>query len=68
MSEPGEANLKHLDEMTCLLYLERQLDRARGLEVSSHTQECESCRTLLYVPFDTNGCVYAWSDTLGVKV
>ena len=47
MSEPGEANLKHLDEMTCLLYLERQLDRARGLEVSSHTQECESCRTLL---------------------
>ena len=47
MSEPGEPNLKHLDEMTCLLYLERQLDRARGLEVSSHTQECESCRTLL---------------------
>jgi cytoskeletal protein CcmA (bactofilin family) len=47
MSEPGEASVKHLDEMTCLLYLERQLDRARGLEVSSHTQECESCRTLL---------------------
>jgi cytoskeletal protein CcmA (bactofilin family) len=47
MSEPGEPNLKHLDEMTCLLYLERQLDRARGLEVSAHTQECESCRTLL---------------------
>jgi hypothetical protein len=43
----SEANLKHLDEMTCLLYLERQLDRARGLEVSAHTQECESCRTLL---------------------
>ena len=47
MSEPGEANLKHLDEMTCLLYLERQLDRARALEVSAHTQECESCRTLM---------------------
>src|SRR5215831_8684610 len=47
MSEPGEPNLKHLDEMTCLLYLERQLDRARGVEVSAHTQECESCRTLL---------------------
>lgn len=47
MSEPAGASLKHLDEMTCLLYLERQLDRARGLEVSSHTQECESCRTLL---------------------
>jgi cytoskeletal protein CcmA (bactofilin family) len=47
MSEPGEQNLKHLDEMTCLLYLERQLDRARGLEVSAHTQVCDSCRTLL---------------------
>ena len=47
MSEPGEPNLKHLDEMTCLLYLERQLDRARRVEVSVHTQECESCRTLL---------------------
>lgn len=39
--------MKHLDEMTCLLYIERQLDRARGLEVSAHTQECDSCRTLL---------------------
>jgi cytoskeletal protein CcmA (bactofilin family) len=46
MSETEE-KMKHLDEMTCLLYLERQLDRARGLEVSLHTQECESCRTLL---------------------
>src|SRR5690349_18292012 len=43
----SEANVKHLDEMTCLLYLERQLDRARGLEVSAHTQECDRCRTLL---------------------
>jgi cytoskeletal protein CcmA (bactofilin family) len=42
-----EEKMKHLDEMTCLLYLERQLDRARGLEVSQHTQECENCRTLL---------------------
>ncbi len=39
--------MKHLDEMTCLLYLERQLDRARGLEVSAHAQECDSCRILL---------------------
>jgi len=47
MSEaPGE-RMKHLDEMTCLLYIERQLDRARALEVSAHTQECEACRTLL---------------------
>jgi len=38
---------EHLDEMTCLLYIERQLDRARGLEVSAHTQECVQCRTLL---------------------
>ena len=46
MSETPE-EVKHLDEMTLLLYMERQLDRARGLEVSAHTQECDSCRTLL---------------------
>ncbi|HYW97498.1 MAG TPA: hypothetical protein VE822_00175, partial [Candidatus Elarobacter sp.] len=47
MSEkPGE-KVKHLDEMTLLLYIERQLDRVRGLEVSAHTQECDTCRTLL---------------------
>ncbi len=39
--------LEHLDEMTCLLYIERQLDRTRGMEVSAHTQECAQCRTLL---------------------
>ena len=44
---PGDADLQHLDEMTCLLYIERQLDRARAQEVSAHTQECASCRTLL---------------------
>src|SRR6267154_5130035 len=33
--------------MTCLLYIERQLDRARAQEVSAHTQECAACRTLL---------------------
>lgn len=46
MSKPREET-KHLDEMTCLLYIERQLDRARGLEVSAHTQDCTDCRTLL---------------------
>lgn len=38
---------QHLDEMTCLMYIERQLDRARAQQVSTHTQECASCRTLL---------------------
>jgi cytoskeletal protein CcmA (bactofilin family) len=47
MSEMPEGKMKHLDEMTLLLYIERQLDRARGLEVSAHTQECDACRTLL---------------------
>lgn len=47
MSEEQKENMKHLDEMTLLLYIERQLDRARGLEVSAHTQECNACRTLL---------------------
>jgi cytoskeletal protein CcmA (bactofilin family) len=35
--------------MTCMMYLERQLERARALEVSSHTQSCNQCRTLLRV-------------------
>jgi cytoskeletal protein CcmA (bactofilin family) len=46
LSETGQ-RMNHLDEMTCLLYLERQLDRARAQEVSAHTQDCATCRTLL---------------------
>ena len=38
---------EHLDEMTCLLYLEGQLERKRGQHVSAHTQDCLPCRTLL---------------------
>jgi cytoskeletal protein CcmA (bactofilin family) len=47
MNEVPRDQGKHLDEMTLLLYIERQLDRARGLEVSAHTQECDACSTLL---------------------
>jgi cytoskeletal protein CcmA (bactofilin family) len=43
----GDAAMQHLDEMTCLLYIERQLDRARAQDVSAHTQDCTACRTLL---------------------
>jgi cytoskeletal protein CcmA (bactofilin family) len=39
--------MQHLDEMTCLLYIERQLDRVRAQEVSAHAQDCGACRTLL---------------------
>jgi len=38
---------KHVDEMTLLLYVERQLDRESAREVSLHTQTCEKCLTLL---------------------
>jgi cytoskeletal protein CcmA (bactofilin family) len=41
------AHRDHLDEMTCLLYAERQLDRARAQAVSAHTENCVECRTLL---------------------
>src|SRR5262249_20884618 len=41
------AGTEHLDEMTCMLYLEGQLERARALEVSAHVQDCAVCRTLL---------------------
>jgi cytoskeletal protein CcmA (bactofilin family) len=47
LSETTGQGMNHLDEMTCLLYLERQLDRTRALEVSAHTQDCAACRTLL---------------------
>ncbi len=47
MSETTGQGMNHLDEMTCLLYLERQLDRARAQEVSTHAQDCAACRTLM---------------------
>lgn len=43
----GGRATQHLDEMACLLYIERQLDRGRAQEVSAHTQECNECRLLL---------------------
>jgi cytoskeletal protein CcmA (bactofilin family) len=42
-----EKNEKHLDEMTLLLYVERQLEREAAQEVSLHTQTCTRCLTLL---------------------
>lgn len=39
--------MRHLDEMTLLLYLEGQFDRARALEVSAHADDCANCRKLL---------------------
>jgi cytoskeletal protein CcmA (bactofilin family) len=38
---------QHLDEMTGLLYIERQLDRGRAQQISAHLQDCVACRTLL---------------------
>jgi cytoskeletal protein CcmA (bactofilin family) len=38
---------QHLDEMTLLLYVERQLDRQTAQQVSLHTQTCDRCLTLL---------------------
>ena len=47
LSTPGDGTIKHIDEMTLLLYVERQLDRESAQEVSLHTQTCEKCLTLL---------------------
>ena len=46
---PGgpDRTMDHLDEITCLMYAERQLDRDRAQAVSAHAQECAACRTLL---------------------
>src|SRR3981189_1750659 len=37
----------HVDEMTGMLYVEGQLERSRAQQVSTHAQDCETCRTLL---------------------
>lgn len=43
----GRQDVSHLDEMTCLLYIERQLDRDRAATVSAHTRDCGQCSLLL---------------------
>jgi cytoskeletal protein CcmA (bactofilin family) len=47
VNESGKQSNTHLDEMTLLLYVERQLDREHAHEVSVHTQTCERCMNLL---------------------
>ena len=47
MSDVEKTNDKHMDEMTLLLYVEKQLDREAAQEVSLHTQTCTRCLTLL---------------------
>jgi cytoskeletal protein CcmA (bactofilin family) len=47
VSDVEKANEKHMDEITLLLYVERQLDREAAQEVSLHTQTCTRCLTLL---------------------
>ena len=40
-------NEGHVDEMSCLQYLEGLLERPRALELSAHTEQCADCRALL---------------------
>jgi hypothetical protein len=40
--------LIHFDEMTCLLYLEGQLDPQRAKELQAHVDECAACSDLLH--------------------
>ncbi len=39
--------MSHFDEMTCLLYLEGQLERPRAAELAAHAEGCTECRALL---------------------
>ena len=41
--------MNHFDEITCMLYLDGQLDRERARELTAHTQECAECQGLLGV-------------------
>jgi len=47
MNRDKHPNETHVDEMTLLLYVERQLDREAAQGVSLHTQTCTRCLTLL---------------------
>jgi cytoskeletal protein CcmA (bactofilin family) len=47
LNEPEITTNRHVDEMTLLLYVERQLDRELAQEVSLHTQTCTKCLNLL---------------------
>ena len=40
--------MSHFDEMTGLLYLEKQLDADRAQEIKTHLASCDSCSRLLY--------------------
>lgn len=39
--------MSHFDEMTCLLYLDGQLDAGRARELAAHCGECAECGALL---------------------
>lgn len=39
--------MTHFDEMTCLLYIEGQLDDGHSREIAAHLAECAGCRDLL---------------------
>ena len=47
MNSGKQPNETHVDEMTLLMYVERQLDREAAQGVSLHTQTCTRCMTLL---------------------
>lgn len=40
--------LNHPDELTCLMFLDQQVDRLRAREISAHSLECVACRELLH--------------------
>lgn len=40
--------MNHFDEMSCLLYLEGQLETERAREVAEHAASCAACRDLLH--------------------
>jgi cytoskeletal protein CcmA (bactofilin family)/predicted anti-sigma-YlaC factor YlaD len=39
--------MNHFDEMTCMQYLDGQLERDRAVELATHMDSCPACRRLL---------------------
>jgi putative zinc finger protein len=59
MNEP----INHFDEMTCLLYLEGELDAPRAEELRAHAAACESCGAMLRaLERESNGLASAFTE------
>jgi hypothetical protein len=55
--------MNHIDEITCLLYVDGQLDRPAADELEAHVRTCESCAAMLHaLKHESLGCARAFTE------